>query len=84
MDAAQQSIAKRMKNVAFVPIENPVSIGDNLHFDTPTLRRFAEGYAKAYLDMTSAAPSAVWDANVNASHATQVKFEITATPSKDP
>lgn len=58
VDAAQQAIAKRMKNVAFVPIENPVSIGDNLHFDTPTLRRFAEGYAKAYLDMTSAAPSA--------------------------
>lgn len=56
VDAAQQAVAKRLKNVAFVPIENPVSIGDNLHFDTPTLRRFAQGYAKAYLEMASKRP----------------------------
>lgn len=56
VDAAQQAVAKHLKNVAFVRIENPVSIGDNLHFDTPTLRRFAEGYAKAYLDMTVKTP----------------------------
>lgn len=51
VDAAQQAVAKKLKNVRFVPIENPSSIGDNLHFDTPTLRRFAEGYATAYLDI---------------------------------
>ena len=55
VDAAQRAVAKRLKNVAFVPIDNPISIGDDLHFDSPTLRRFAEGYAKAYLDMTSKA-----------------------------
>ena len=53
VDAAQQAIAKRLKNVAFVPISNPVSIGDNLHFDTATLRRLAEGYAKAYLEIAN-------------------------------
>lgn len=53
VDAAQQAVAKKMKNVRFVPIENPTSIGDDLHFDTPTLRRFAEGYAKAYLEMAN-------------------------------
>ncbi len=52
VDAAQQAVAKRLKNVAFVPISEPISIGDNLHFDTPTLRRLADGYAKAYLEMT--------------------------------
>lgn len=56
VDAAQREVANHLKNVAFVPIDEPISIGDNLHFDTPTLRRFAAGYAKAYLDMTSKAP----------------------------
>ncbi len=51
VDAAQRAVAKRLKNVAFVPINKPSSIGDNLHFDTATLRRFADGYAKAYLGM---------------------------------
>ena len=51
IDAAQRAVAKKMKNVRFVPIENPNSIGDHLHFDTPTLRRFAAGYAEAYLGM---------------------------------
>lgn len=51
VDAAQQAVAKRLRNVAFVPIPDPRSIGDNLHFDTETLRRFAEGYAKAYLEI---------------------------------
>lgn len=53
IDAAHQTVAKKLRNVAFVPIENPSSIGDNLHFDTPTLRRFAEGYAKAYFGLTA-------------------------------
>lgn len=51
IDAAQQAVAKKMKNVRFVPIGNPNSIGDHLHFDTPTLRAFAAGYAEAYLGM---------------------------------
>jgi hypothetical protein len=52
VDAAQQAVAKKLKNVRFVPIENPTSIGDNLHFDTPTLSRFAGGYAAAYLEIS--------------------------------
>lgn len=52
IDAAQQAVAKKMKNVRFVPIANPKSIGDHLHFDTPTLRAFAEGYADAYLGIS--------------------------------
>ncbi len=51
IDAAHKSVAEKMKNVSFVPIENPESVGDNLHFDTPTLRRFAQGYADAYLNI---------------------------------
>lgn len=51
VDAAQQAVAKRLRNVAFVPIRKPSSIGDHVHFDTATLRRFADGYAKAYLEM---------------------------------
>lgn len=51
VDAAHQAVAKELKNVRFVPIENPESIGDHLHFDTPTLRRLAEGYASAYLEL---------------------------------
>lgn len=49
IDAAHQSIAKRIKNVRFIPLPNPSSIGDNLHFDTESLRTFAKGYAEAYL-----------------------------------
>lgn len=52
IDAAQQAVAKKMKNVRFVPIANPKSIGDHLHFDTPTLRAFANGYADAYLGIS--------------------------------
>lgn len=52
VNAAQQAVAKKMKNVRFVPIPETInSIGDNLHFDTPTLRAFAKGYAEAYLEM---------------------------------
>jgi hypothetical protein len=48
--AAHQTVAKRMKNVRFVPAENLTS-GDNLHFDTPSLRILAKGYADAYLQI---------------------------------
>ena len=41
-----------MKNVGFVTAEGFTSIGDDLHFDTPSLRAFAKGYAKAYLKIT--------------------------------
>jgi hypothetical protein len=51
VDAAQKAVAKKMKNVRFVPAENMNSIGDNLHFDTPSLRAFAKGYADAYLQI---------------------------------
>jgi hypothetical protein len=53
VNAAHQAVAKKMKNVRFVPADNPNSIGDNLHFDTPTLRTFAKGYAEAYLQITT-------------------------------
>jgi hypothetical protein len=51
VDTAQQEVAKEMKNVRFVPVPDPKSIGDNLHFDTPTLRRMGKGYADAYFDI---------------------------------
>ena len=55
VDAAQKAVAAKMKNVAFVPIEDPESVGDNLHFNTETLRRFAKGYAEAYLEIAGSA-----------------------------
>jgi Carbohydrate esterase, sialic acid-specific acetylesterase len=51
VNVVHQAIAKRMKNVRFVPAEGMTSIGDNLHFDTPSLRTFAKGYADAYLQI---------------------------------
>jgi len=54
VNAAQQAVASKMKNVRFVPAEGLNSIGDNLHFDTPTLRTFAKGYADAYLQIAGA------------------------------
>ena len=54
VDAAQRAVAKKMKNVRFVPAEGFTSIGDNLHFDTPSLRAFGKGYAEAYLDIVGA------------------------------
>lgn len=51
VDAAQRAVAKKMKKVRFVPAENLTSIGDSLHFDTPSLRVFGKGYADAYLDI---------------------------------
>ncbi len=51
VDAAHRSLAARLKNVRFIPISEPASIGDHLHFDTASLRIFAKGYAEAYLDL---------------------------------
>lgn len=50
LDAAQRAVAKKMKNVRFVEAEGLTS-SDNLHFDTPSLRKLAQGYANAYLDI---------------------------------
>ncbi len=52
VDAAHKAVAAKMKNVSFVTIEDPESVGDDLHFNTPTLRRFAKGYADAYLEIS--------------------------------
>lgn len=52
VNAAHQAVAKKMENVRFVSADSPTSIGDNLHFDTPSLRTFAKGYADAYLQIT--------------------------------
>lgn len=54
VDAAHQALAKRMKNVRFVPVPHPASIGDKLHFDTETLRTFGKSYAEAYYDLIKA------------------------------
>jgi hypothetical protein len=51
VDAAHQAVAKKVKNVRFVPAEGFNSIGDNLHFDTPSLRTFAQRYAETYLQL---------------------------------
>ena len=50
VDAAQRAVAKKMKNVRFVEAEGLTS-SDNLHFDTPSLRKLAQGYADAYFDI---------------------------------
>jgi len=55
VDAAQQAVAKKVKNVRFVTAEGFTSIGDNLHFDSPSLRIFAQRYAEAWLQLDSAA-----------------------------
>jgi hypothetical protein len=52
IDAAHQSLAHRLKNVRFIPIPDPGSIGDRLHFDTATLRSIGKSYAEAYLNLT--------------------------------
>jgi hypothetical protein len=52
--AAQQAVAKKMKNVRFVPVEGMTS-ADNLHYDTPSLRIFAKGYAEAYQQIVGSA-----------------------------
>jgi carbohydrate esterase-like sialic acid-specific acetylesterase len=51
VDAAHQAVARKMKNVRFVSSEGLNSRGDNLHFDTPSLRIFAHRYAEAYLQV---------------------------------
>ncbi len=53
VNAAHQAAAKKLKNVRFVPAENMTS-ADHLHFDTPSLRVLAKGYAEAYLDILGA------------------------------
>jgi hypothetical protein len=56
VNAAQQAVAKKLKNVRFVPVpETTNSIGDNVHFDTPSLRAFAKGYAEAYFELAGGA-----------------------------
>jgi len=53
VNAAQQAVAKKMKNVRFVSAEG-LNSRDNLHFDTPSLRILAKGYADAYLEIVGA------------------------------
>jgi hypothetical protein len=48
VDAAQQAVAKKVMNVRFVSAEGLNHRGDNLHFDTPSLRIFGKRYAEAY------------------------------------
>jgi hypothetical protein len=55
VDAAQHTVAKKVKNVRYVSAEGFNSIGDNLHFDTPSLRTFAQRYAEAYLQFVPGA-----------------------------
>jgi hypothetical protein len=52
VDAAQQAVAKKLKNVRYVSAEGLNSRGDNLHFDTPSLRTFAQRYAEAFGQIT--------------------------------
>jgi hypothetical protein len=49
VDAAHRAVAHKLRNVAFISAEGLASVGDNLHFDTPSLREFARRYAEAYL-----------------------------------
>lgn len=54
VNAAHQAVAKRVKNVRFVSSEGLDSKGDNLHFNTQSLRTFAKGYAAAYRELVAA------------------------------
>jgi hypothetical protein len=53
INAAQQAVAKKVRNVRLVSSEGLVSRGDNVHFDTPSLRIFGGRYAEAFLEMTA-------------------------------
>jgi hypothetical protein len=49
VDAAQQEVAKSVPGVAFVSSKDLTHRGDNLHFDSASLREFGRRYAAAYL-----------------------------------
>jgi hypothetical protein len=53
VDQAQRNLARKMKNVFYISAEGLESRGDNLHFDTPSLRILAKGYADAYLQIAN-------------------------------
>ncbi|MEY4939254.1 MAG: Carbohydrate acetyl esterase/feruloyl esterase precursor [Verrucomicrobiota bacterium] len=55
VDAAQQAVAKKMKNVRFVSAEGLTANADNIHFATASLRTFGQRYAAAFLELTDAA-----------------------------
>ncbi len=55
VDAAHRAVAAKVKNVRYVAAEGLTSIGDDLHFDTPSLRTFAKGYADAYMQIAGPA-----------------------------
>ena len=51
-----RSCAKRVANFRAVSAKGLTPNGDNLHFNTKSLREFGERYAEAYLSAPSAAP----------------------------
>jgi hypothetical protein len=53
--AAQQEVARKMKNVRFVSAPDGLTSGDKVHFDTRSLRIMAKGYADAYLQLIAGA-----------------------------
>jgi hypothetical protein len=56
VDAAQQAVAKKLKNVRYVSSEGLSSRGDNLHFNTPSLRTFAQRYVEAFRSLEHPVP----------------------------
>lgn len=58
IDAALRAVAAKVRNVYYVSAEGLMSRGDNLHFDTESLRTLGRGYADAYLKNASTAPAA--------------------------
>ena len=52
VDQAQQNVAAKIPNTAFVPAQNLTS-NDHLHFDTASLRTLAHGYADAWFKLHS-------------------------------
>lgn len=49
---AHQTVARELAKVAFVTSEGLSPKGDNVHFDTLSLKEFGRRYANAYLDIT--------------------------------
>lgn len=52
VDAAQQDIAKTVPKTAFVSSTGFKHKGDDVHFDSASLREFGKRYAEAYLKLT--------------------------------
>ena len=52
VDQAHQQLPSRVARTAFVSSDDCQHKGDKVHFDSPSLRKFGQGYAEAYFKLT--------------------------------